>query len=227
MLYEASCKREFIPTDELREVLDEAQMSTLMKILRDIRIVVSRKEYVEAMKHTKSVLGLPRDESTSLVTDSISDDSIVALNPAVVEEMRKKNGLGELSYHMVRNFMTELLGQLELTSQVGSLNELVRELSSAYETKFRAAIAKDIVMDHSCNLSEAEKASLAAARLVSPARFNDVISILLSRARRLAARISLNLTEEDVTNYIMYSSRLGVIGSNETSQSFFDRTRID
>jgi hypothetical protein len=227
MLYEASCKREFIPTDELREVLDEAQMSTLMKILRDIRIVVSRKEYIETMEHTKSVLGLPRDSDSDLAIDSVSDDSVVALNPAVVEEMRKRNGQGELGYHMVRNFMTELLGQLELTSQVGSLNELVRDLSSTYEAKFRAAVARDVVMDHSCNLSEGEKASLAAARLVSPVRFNGVILILLSRARRLAQRISLDLTEEDVTNYIMYSNRLSAATTDEAPQGFFDRTRID
>jgi hypothetical protein len=210
--------------DELREALDEAQMSTLMKMLRDTWIVVSRKDYVETTKHTRSVLGLPKDDSCALAMDSVYDDRIVALNPAVVEEMRKRYGRAELSYHMVRNFMADLLGQLELTSQVGSLNEFFRDLSSTYEAKFKVAVAKDIVMSYSCNLTEAEKASLTAARLISPVKFSGVISILLSRARRLAQRISLELTEEDIVNYIRYDSGLSSVGTVESPEDLFDRT---
>ena len=225
MLYEASCNKQFIPTEELREVLDEAQMSTLLKMLQDIRIVVSRRQYIDAINHVRSVLGLPNDDSV-VVMDSISDDGVVALNPAVVEEMRRENGRDELSYHMVRNFITDLLGQLELTSQVGSLNELVRDLSSKYEQKFKVAIAKDIVFSHSCSLSEAEKASLAAARLVSPARFNNVVSILLNRARRFAERMSLDITEEDVTSYITCSLKLPS-RTADAEAGFLDRTRSE
>jgi hypothetical protein len=227
MLYEASANKQFIPMEELREVLDDAEMSTLMKMLRDIRIVVTRKQYIETMRQVKSVLGLPRDESSFLVTDSIANDSVLALNPAVVEEMRKENGQGELSYHMVRNFMNELLGQLELTSQVGSLNELVKDLSSKYESKFKIAIAKDIVFTHSCNLTDAERASLAAARLISPSRFSNVVSILLNRARRLAERISLDITEEDVTDYITCNLKPGLSGTIDAPTSFLDRARSE
>ena len=227
MLYEASCNKQFIPMEELREVLDEAEMSTLLKMLKDIRIVVTRKEYVETVKQVRSVLGLPRDETSFLVADTIADDSIVALNPAVVEEMRKENGQGELSYHMVRNYMTDLLGQLELTSQVGSLNELVKDLSSKYEARFKVAVAKDIVFAHSCNLTEAEKASLAAAKLVSPARFSNVISILLNRARHFAQRISLEITEEDVANYLTCDFKPGLSGTADAPTSFLDRARSE
>jgi hypothetical protein len=227
MLYEASCNKQFIPIEELQEVFDEAQMSTLVKMLQDIHIIVSRKEYIETMKHVRSVLGLPKYDSSLLVADSCSDENIVALNPAVVEEMRKQNGQGELSYHMVRNFITELLGQLELTSQVGSLNELVRDLSSRYDDKFKVAVAKDIVIAHTCNLSDVEKTSLAAAKLVSPVRFNGVVSILLGRARHLAERISLELTEEDVEDYITYGLKRGLASDSQASAGFLGRTRDD
>jgi hypothetical protein len=203
MLYEASCNKQFIPMEELREVFDEAEISTLVKLLRDLRIIVSRKEYIEAIKYVRSILGLPKEDNSMLVTDSLSDEGIIALNPALIDEMRRKNGVGELSYHMVRSFITELLGSLELTANVGSLNDLVRDLSSKYEQRFKASVAKDIVISQACNLSDVEKASLAAAKLVSPARFNNVISILLGKARRLSDRISLDLTDEDVETYML------------------------
>jgi hypothetical protein len=203
MLYEASCNKQFIPIEELREVFDEGEISTLVKLLRDLRIIVSRKEYIDTIKHVRSILGLPKEDNSVLVADSLSDERIIALNPALVDEMRRKNGVGELSYHMVRSFITELLGSLELTANVGSLNDLVRDLSSKYEQRFKASVAKDLVISRACNLSDVEKASLAAAKLVSPARFNNVISILLGRARKLSDRISLELTDDDVEAYML------------------------
>jgi hypothetical protein len=203
MLYEASCNKQFIPMEELREVFDEGEISTLVKLLRDLRIIVSRKEYIDAIKYVRSLLGLPKDDSSLLVTDSLSDDGIIALNPALLDEMRRKNGDGELSYHMVRSFITELLSSLELTANVGSLNDLVKDMSSKYEQRFKISVAKDIVISNACTLSDVEKASLAAAKLVSPARFNSVISILLNRTRKLSDRISLELTEEDVEVYML------------------------
>jgi hypothetical protein len=203
MLYEASCNKQFIPMEELREVFDEGEISTLVKLLRDLRIIVSRKEYIDAIKYARSLLGLPKDDSSLLVTDSLSDDGIIALNPALLDEMRRKNGDAELSYHMVRSFITELLSSLELTATVGSLNDLVKDMSSKYEQRFKISVAKDIVISNACTLSDVEKASLAAAKLVSPARFNSVISILLNRTRKLSDRISLELTEEDVEVYML------------------------
>lgn len=214
MLYEASCNKQFIPIEELGEVLDEHEMSTLIKMLRDIRIIVSRKEYIDAINYVRSVLDLPKDDNSILIPDSLSDDGIVALNPAIVDEMRKTNGIGDLSYHMVRSFISELLGQLELTATMGSLNELVRDLAQRYDDKFKVAVAKDIIINYSCNLSDAEKVSLAAAKLVSPSKYDGVISIMLSRARKLAERISLELTEEDVEAYVIYgANRTGMVGT--------------
>lgn len=226
MLYEASCSKQFIPIEELREVLDEAEMSTLIKMLQDIRIIVNRKEYIETIRYVRSMLGLPVDD-TSAALDSYSDDRIVALNPAVVEEMRRENGQGELSYRMVRGFISDLLGQLELTSHVGSLNELVRDLSSKYEEKFKMAVAKDIVIAQSCKLSDVEKTSLAAAKLVSPVKFNGVVSILLNRARRLGERISLELTEEDITDYVIYDLNRSATSNTQARVGLLDRTRND
>ena len=203
MLYEASCNKQFIPMEELREVFDEGEISTLVKLLRDLHIIVSRKEYIETIKHVRSILGFPKEDNAMLVADSLSDDGIIALNPALIDEMRRRNGVGELSYHMVRSFITELLGSLELTANVGSLNDLVRDLASKYQQRFKVSVAKDIVISHACTLSDAEKASLAAAKLISPARFNNVISILLSRARKLSDKISLDLSDEDVEVYML------------------------
>jgi hypothetical protein len=224
MLYEASCSKQFIPIEELREVLDEAEMSTLIKMLQDIRIIVNRKDYIETIRCVRSMLGLPL-EGASEELDSYSDDRIVALNPAVVEEMRRENGQGELSYHMVRSFISDLLGQLELTSHVGSLNELVRDLSSKYDEKFKMTVAKDIVIAQSCKLSDVEKTSLAAAKLVSPVKFNGVVSILLNRARRLGERISLELTEEDITDYLVCDLNRSAAGNTQARAGFLDRTR--
>jgi hypothetical protein len=80
---------------------------------------------------------------------------------------------------------------------------LVKDMSVKHEENFRVAVAKDIIINHACNLSDVEKASLAAAKLVSPARFSSVISILLSRARKLAESVSLEISEVDVEAYLL------------------------
>jgi len=218
MLYEASCNKRFIPTEELKEVVGEAEVATLVKMLRDMRVIVSRKEYCDAIRHVRSILNLPSEDSSILVFDSLSDDGIIALNPAVIEEMRKK-GHGDLSYNIVRRFISDLLSSMELAANVGSLNELVREMATKYDAQFKVALAKDIVINQSCNLSEVERASLAAAKLASPVRFNNVMTILLTRAQRLAGRISLELTQEDVEEYVLRSS-----SSSSTSENLADET---
>jgi hypothetical protein len=214
MLYEASCNKRFIPTEELREVVGETEVSTLVKLLRDMRVIVSRKEYCDAIRHVRSALNLSGEDSSILVFDSLSDDGIIALNPAVIEEMRKKNGYGELSYNMVRRFISDLLGSMELAANMGSLNELVKEMATKYDAKFKIAVAKDIIVNNSCSLSEVERASLAAAKLASPLKFNNVVTILLTRAQRLAERISIELTQEDVEEYVLRSSSTGATSGN-------------
>ncbi|WXG44471.1 MAG: hypothetical protein WED04_10630 [Promethearchaeati archaeon SRVP18_Atabeyarchaeia-1] len=203
MLYDASCRKQFIPLDELREVFDEGEMSTLIKLLRDLRIIVSRREYIETIKYVKAKLGLPKEDDSVLTCDSLADDGIIALNPALIDEIGRNDGKSGSSYQMIRSFITDLLGSLELTANVGSLNELVKDMALKHEESFRVAVAKDIIINHACNLSDVEKASLAAAKLVSPPRFSGVISILLSRARKLAERVSLELSEEDVESYLL------------------------
>jgi hypothetical protein len=203
MLYDASCSKQFIPLDEVKEVFDEGEVTTLVKLLRDLHIIVSRKEYIETIRDVRSRLGLPRDEGGVLTCSSPSDDGIVALNPALIEDMRRAFGQGEPNYHMIRSFISDLIGSLELTANVGSLNDLVRDMSLRYEAKFKVAVGKDIIINHACNLSDMEKASLAAAKLVSPPKFASVISILLSRAQKVAERIPLELTEGDVEAYLL------------------------
>nr|MDO8133534.1 hypothetical protein [Candidatus Njordarchaeum guaymaensis] len=206
MLYEASCNKKFIPTKELRDVVGEADVSTIVNLLRDMRVIVSRKEYCDTIRQVRCGLNLPGEDNGSLVFDSLSDDGIIALNPAVVEEMRKKNGHGELSYNMVRHFISDLLGSMELAANMGSLKELVKDVATKYEDKFKIAVAKDIIISHSCSLSEVERASLAAAKLASPVKFSNVMTVLLTRAQRLAGRMSLELTQEDVEEYVLRGS---------------------
>jgi hypothetical protein len=219
MLYEASCNKSFIPTEELRDVVGENEVSTLIKLLRDMKIIVSRKEYCDAIRQVRNALNLPSDEDNILVFDSLSDDGIIALNPAVIEEMKKKNGHGELSYNMVRRFISDLLGSMELAANVGSLKELIKEMATKYENKFKIAVAKDIVINNSCNLSEVERASLAAARLASPGKFNNVVSILLTRAQRLAGQVSVELTQEDVEDYVLRSSSGEAVRGSSASEA--------
>jgi hypothetical protein len=219
MLYEASCNKRFIPTEELGEVVGETEVSTLIKLLRDMKIIVSRKEYCDAIVQVRNALNLPSDENSILVFDSLSDDGIIALNPAVIEEMKKKDGHGELSYNMVRHFISDLLGSMELAANVGSLTELIKEMATKYENKFKIAVAKDIVINNSCNLSEVERASLAAARLASPSKFNNVVSILLTRAQRLAGQVSVELTQEDVEDYVLRSSSGEAVRDSPASEA--------
>lgn len=205
MLYEASCNKRFIPADELRDVVGETEVSTLVKLLRDMRIIVSGREYCDAVRQVRSALNLTSEDDSSLVLDSLSDDGIIALNPAVIEEMRQKNGRNGLGYNMVKRFIRDLLSSMELAANIGSLNDLVKDLATKYSTEFKTAVAKDIVINRSCSLSEVEKASLAAAKLASPAKFESVMTIILARAQRLAERMSLELTQEDVEEYALRS----------------------
>jgi hypothetical protein len=219
MLYEASCNKRFIPTEELRDVVGEAEVSTLVKLLRDMHVIVSGREYCDTVRQVRSALNLTSEDDSSLVLDSLSDDGIIALNPAVIEEMRQKDGRIGLGYNMVKHFIRGLLSSMELAANIGSLNDLVKDLATKYNTKFKTAVAKDIVINRSCSLSEVEKASLAAAKLASPAKFENVMTIILARAQRLAERMSLEITQEDVEEYALRG-----LGSVADSENLVDGT---
>jgi hypothetical protein len=60
---------------------------------------------------------------------------------------------------------------------------------------------------------------LAAAKLASPAKFENVMTIILARAQRLAERMSLEITQEDVEEYALRS-----LGSVADSENLVDGT---
>lgn len=114
MLHEASCNRQFIPVADFKDVLGESEVSTLIKMLRSVHIIITEKEFSDVVARAKAALHLTENGIGAYADDfpSSDGDDIIALNPALVDEM-KRNYPGQLGYQMVRRFVSGFLGRLE------------------------------------------------------------------------------------------------------------------
>jgi len=212
VLYDAASVGCFVSIREVSEFLDEDQKEVLstMRVLHNVMVAVSQKEYMEMEEKVLCELETCEDKEQFQRRNQSSSDneSSYTLNPIVFSLIEKGIASAPV-YSALKTVISELLNQWENSAKDGKLGEFTVKLSANHRDGMVKEITRRVVLRETCDLTE-EEAERYRKFPMTIEMFKRIVANRFLEAYKLGNKMGITITPSDVITYI--SSQLRKTG---------------
>jgi hypothetical protein len=204
LLFEAAEVGDFVSIEDVGEFLDEDEKDilTTMRVLHNIMVAVSQKEYMEIEK--KVLTQIETDQYNGKVGISKptapEDESRYTMNPIVFTLIEKGLSAAPV-YSALKTVISELLDQWENSAEEGKLSEFTAKLSMDHREGMVQEIARRVALRETCELTE-EEAERYRKLPMTIDMFKRIVANRFLKAYKLGNRLGVNIAPSDVITYI-------------------------
>jgi hypothetical protein len=203
LLFDAALVEGFVSIREVSEFLDEdpGEVLSTMRVLHNIMVAVSQKEYMEMERKILSEIETSEGQQGGISHSTLdAGESSFTLNPIVFSLIEK--GISSTPvYSALNSVISELLNQWEKSAENGKLSEFTIRLSEDNRDGMMTEISRRVILRETCELTE-EEAERYHRFPMTIEMFKRIVATRFLKAYKLGNKLNINITPSDVIAFI-------------------------